>query len=188
MTEHPIIFTGPMVLAILADLKTQTRRVIVPQPTKGVVTEKYRPGEHLWVKETTHMLPCGTGVYSIDSVNVLERRPEYSFLDTDLARWWYSKRVCPSIFMPRWASRLTLEITEVRVQRVQDISNGDAIAEGAYVGEATICKTERGPHPREGFEALWDSLNAKRGRRFGECGFGWDVNPWVWALTFRRIN
>lgn len=79
----------------------------------------------------------------------------------------------PSIFMPRWASRLTLEITEVRVQRVQEISRGDAMEEGC-----PFANMADGPDPRDWFRDLWDSLNAKRGH-------GWDTNPWVWAITFR---
>lgn len=80
----------------------------------------------------------------------------------------------PSIFMPRWASRITLEITDVRVQRVQEISEDDARAEGVdYPG------TKAGPIAE--FAHLWDSINAKR-------GFGWDTNPWVWAITFKRVQ
>jgi hypothetical protein len=83
----------------------------------------------------------------------------------------------PSIFMPRWASRLTLKITDVRVERVQSISEEDAKAEGI---------TEDYPEHEcnsfaDGYRWLWDSLNAKR-------GYGWDVNPWVWALSFGRVD
>jgi hypothetical protein len=78
--------------------------------------------------------------------------------------------------MPRWASRITLEITAVRVERVQDISEGDAKAEGLqdwYGAEPAV--TNRGR-----FHAFWDSLNAKR-------GYEWDANPWAWVITFRRL-
>jgi hypothetical protein len=77
----------------------------------------------------------------------------------------------PSIYMPRWASRITLELTEVRVQRVQEISNEDAVAEG-------FPQVDGRTWGRLGFSQTWDSLNAKR-------GYGWDVNAWVWALTFK---
>jgi len=107
----------------------------------------------------------------------------------------------PSIHMPRWASRLTLEVTEVRVQKVQEITDSDALAEGVYqiladdghpLHRAAFDRSQTwgpdGPDreqkyagARDAFAALWDSLNAKR-------GYGWDVNPWVWALTFRRLS
>ncbi len=80
----------------------------------------------------------------------------------------------PSIYMPRWASRLNPEITEVRVQRVQKIADSpeDMLAEGV------TAVTEAAEHLAYEFKALWDSINAKR-------GFGWDVNPLVWAVTFK---
>lgn len=81
----------------------------------------------------------------------------------------------PSIFMPRWASRITLEITDVRVERVQGITEADAIAEGVE------WQTPGPERNRLRYRELWDSLNAKR-------GFGWDKNLWVWVLTFKRIK
>jgi hypothetical protein len=95
---------------------------------------------------------------------------------------------CPSIFMPRWASRITLEITDVRVQRVQEISLEDCLAEGIDVPGRermlTIGPINRAcdeAHCRAHFSQLWDSINAKR-------GFSWESNPWVWALTFKRLT
>lgn len=98
----------------------------------------------------------------------------------------------PSIFMPRWASRITLEITEIRVQRVQEISEEDAEAEGAARQFRTVIPVDGKPvgckRPysmplsfRAGFANLWDSINEKR-------GFGWESNPWVWAVSFKRIK
>ena len=81
----------------------------------------------------------------------------------------------PSIHMPRWASRILLEVTEVRVERVQDISEEDARVEGA---DCVALRCENVPTYRAGFSALWDSINAKR-------GLGWDANPWVWAVGLR---
>ena len=83
----------------------------------------------------------------------------------------------PSIHMPRWASRINLEITNVRVERVQDISVEDVIAEGVstQLREHDACVDLRGK-----FEALWNQINEQR-------GFGWDANPWVWVLDFKRI-
>jgi hypothetical protein len=101
-------------------------------------------------------------------------------------RWFglekYGGRWQPSIHMPRWASRITLELTEVRIQRLQEISEEDAKAEGV---EPCDCHCQEwaewcdgNPH-RHGFAALWRSTNAKRGH-------GWDTNPWIWAITFKR--
>jgi hypothetical protein len=91
-------------------------------------------------------------------------------------------------FMPRWASRITLEIESVRVERVKDISESDAIAEGVEVvpGEAAYRDYALGPNTwcndaRGSFQTLWDAINAAR-------GFGWDANPWVWVLEFRRVT
>jgi hypothetical protein len=90
-------------------------------------------------------------------------------------------RWTPSIYMPRWASRITLELTGVRVERLQDITEADAIAEG--VDAVTMADM-----PRQGtmnrytdFAHIWEKINAKR-------GYGWDANPWVWALTFKRVT
>lgn len=80
----------------------------------------------------------------------------------------------PSLFMPRWASRITLEITGVRVERLQAISEADAIAEG-YPNPH---KAER---PAMWFRRLWDSINAGR-------GYGWSVNPWVWVIEFQQVK
>jgi hypothetical protein len=85
----------------------------------------------------------------------------------------------PSIHMPRWASRITLEVTDVRVQRVQEISEEDAQAEGVI--QSCACSPDQEWNYRGGFLSLWHSIYAKH-------GFGWDVNPWVWAITFGRVN
>ena len=86
----------------------------------------------------------------------------------------------PSIFMPRWASRLTLEITGVRVEQVQDTSDEDAYVEG-ITEEQAIEHWYDGPQPALAFAELWDSINAKR-------GYGWDSNPWVWVVEFRKLD
>lgn len=98
-----------------------------------------------------------------------------------LPAWW--KR--PAIFMPRAASRITLELTSVRVERLQSISEDEARADGAHLvpGEGGGWKFDRGEQECdsavEAYRRLWDSLNADR-------GFGWDSNPWVWVVEFRR--
>jgi len=135
-------------------------------------------GDHLWVKEavkrgylphplTGEPTKNETAVYGADDAPCLE---ENGF---DLVPWWKGK-ACPSILMPRWASRITLEITDVRVERLQDISEDDAEAEGAhgYTNAAS---------PIDFFICLWNSLNTKR-------NFGWDMNPWVWVISFKRIE
>ena len=110
--------------------------------------------------------------------------PHYGDVDYDklaayndwLDRWWVRNR--PSIHMARWASRITLEVTNVRVERLQDISEDDAITEGV---KPSICGQDEHGHlyrHRTGFVRLWNDLNAKRGH-------GWDTNPWVWVIEFR---
>lgn len=85
------------------------------------------------------------------------------------------------VHMPRWTSRITLEITDVRVQRVQEISEEDAIAEGIQLNTLGPPATRGYYGPRNHFKHLWDSINAKR-------GYSWESNPWVWAVTFKRID
>jgi len=90
----------------------------------------------------------------------------------------------PSIHMPRWASRIMLEIVDVRVERVQDISFDDAMAEGIHfqvvTHDASWTATIKSD-PREGYAWLWNKLNAAR-------GYGWDVNPWVWVIEFKKLE
>jgi hypothetical protein len=103
--------------------------------------------------------------------------------ESAVAQWWklYGYRggcgmTVPPIHMPRWASRISLEITGVRVERVQDISEADALAEGV-----DRTNTSLPGYATERFRRLWDSINAAR-------GFGWEVNPWVWVIEFRRCG
>ena len=196
MKEHPIIFSGPMVRAILEDRKTQTRRVIKPQPEIVDKEPRYRkntwalwsdkipkykgglivscpygkPGDLLYVKETWRPIAS--------SEQLLYRADIYNVMAWDEFGKWH-----PSIHMPRWASRITLEITDVRVERVQEISEENAIAEGM---QGDIYGEDMGISPRVdshsvriNFMDLWDSINLKR-------GYGWDVNPWVWVLGFKK--
>lgn len=139
----------------------------------------YCPGDRLWVRETFwHWMGSEsrkTAVYKADGVWIdhgsgWTGKPKGEFLNPPK----------PAIHMPRWASRLTLTVTDVRVQRLQEISEEDAIAEGV-----TFERHHGGPdlHACDGIRAveaywsLWNSLNAER-------GFGWDTNPWVVAVTF----
>lgn len=224
MKERPILFSGPMVRALLAGAKTQTRRLVRPQP-KGrlnpwtdasepgdvyvdgrvpvmCVESRGRnkrdagelsllpvespygdPGDRLWVRETWLYVGPGSGSdlpeYVAERADPKNHKGEHCWYRGDPS--WdqgdpSSLRWTPSIFMPRWASRLTLEVTDVRVQRLQDITEEDATAEGVA---PQFKRKAHGPH-QQAFMELWDSLNAKRAT--------WDSNPWVWAVTFRRIE
>lgn len=225
MNDKPLLFTGDMIRALLREIeqpgagKTQTRRVIKPQPrwyeagdglpatwswaAKGAdnpnsknaglygnsaemgetafkqmlidVCPYGQPGDLLWVREgfrsrRVDKLP-GEVVYKAD-------HPGAATVPGSYGRSWK-----PSIHMPRWASRLTLRITDVRVERVQDISEADAIAEGINLKRAGAVQGESYGSawaPRL-FRELWDSINAAK-------GYGWKENPWVWVIEFEVIH
>lgn len=190
MRELPILFSGPMVKAILDGQKTMTRRVVKapvalldqvridPSDTSGRQLLKPCPfgvpGDRLWVRETwTSHSTCGSNPivhYAADG----EMRTIDVPAGTELT---FKDGNRPSIFMPRWASRLTLEVTAVRVERLHKISPEDAEQEGC-AGRTEMYGAQG---CRDVFRGLWDSLNAKR-------GFGWAENPWVWVVSFRRIK
>jgi hypothetical protein len=206
MKERPILFTGPMVRAILDGSKTQTRRIakeFAGRDDLDAILKRFpsqngcphgQPGDCLWVRETTHRRPMlnlltgeplapeyDGGAYTVDGVDVLT--PE----GFDIA-WWYSRKSCPSIHMPRWASRILLEITRVRVERLQDLSEADALAEGVEphdVSQFALHGTsveERAELHRQAavgpYSGLWNRIN----------GAGsWDANPWVWVVEFKRV-
>ncbi len=182
MKERPILFSGPMVRAILSGAKTQTRRIFKGTTEhKGRYNPEYvrvhqhaegwaqicpygKPGDRLWVKETfsAHGALGADGriVYRADVPG--EREPH--------GLHWK-----PSIFMPRVASRITLEIESVRVERLQDISADDCLAEGITADQAQLGSDASW---RAAYCRLWESIN----------GAGsWKLNPYVWAITFRRL-
>ena len=218
--ERPILFNGAMVRALLAGTKTQTRRVVTPQPDshpgmnctrlvfknrKGMplldeALEAVEPvlyrslcpygqtGERLWVRENGWQRP---ELSDRDLREGADTWPPYEYdaeplmcwEDGELKRFGWKRR--PSIHMPRWASRITLEITEVRVERLQDISEADARAEGITDGGCTKCGMPEpcdcaapAPSAREAFAHLWMSINGAD---------SWHANPWVWAVGFRRL-
>lgn len=191
MAEKPILFSGEMVRAILDGRKTQTRRVIKDLPenfpggirgdvslkevgefwclptSRGYKKMPYgKPGDLLWVRETFQWCSiCGTTNFRANSDGMCWQCSE------DLGKWQ------PSIFMPREASRLTLRVVGVRVERVQDIEPKDCIAEGIENFGSFPSATMY----REWFQQLWDSINAKR-------GYSWDSNPWVWVVEFEAVT
>lgn len=203
--ERPILFSGPMVRAILDGRKTVTRRVVKPQPEHvfarvGIRNESLalgvmRPdetfgqvmiegkhvrcpygssGDSLWVRETW----CWTAQPHHKNPDGCEYRADETDAGVVLTehRCWK-----PSIHMPRWASRITLEIESVRVERLQEIGWADAIAEGIKDPRRARIRVDRENGPVGKFRELWDSINSDR-------GFGWDVNPWVWRIQFRRLD
>ncbi|MFY1054705.1 hypothetical protein ACOQNP_24060 [Ectopseudomonas khazarica] len=227
MKERPILFSGPMVRAILSGQKTVTRRVVKPQPdflgsmtdpttpfkTLGaglhgqIVCPYGQPGDRLWVRETFALLgnedgccidwqdnlvkgdergaariyraSCPPGDYGLNQIPAkAEWKPDTEPMEYDGA--WR-----PSIHMPRWACRILLEVTAVRVELLQNISEEQALAEGA---RPEPCDHARqtcsdigcwGDTAKGAFGFLWESIN----------GAGsWDANPWVWVVEFKRVT
>lgn len=188
MKERPILFSGTMVRAILEGRKTQTRRLVKPAPIfcSNVGWEVFtprdgalpldqvacpygQPGDRLWVRETWAPNSVGSAIALI-----LKSAPQpgvyYAATHTGRVGW----RWRPSIHMPRWASRITLEVVAVRVQRLQDISRGDAMAEGC-----PFANMADGGDPRIWYSWLWNQINGDG---------SWDANPWVWVIEFKRVE
>ena len=240
--EKPIIFSGPMIRAILQGTKTQSRRVIKPQPDTshwkpgylkkakewrpmvqlGPVHHGYDPKiwclhnvgdsassvpftgrkcpygvprDRLWVRESYHLKSIGDDfielIYAangsgkshyIDDPRNEDTEKAMEILSRDNERDFLGYH--PSIHMPRWASRITLEVVSVRVERIQDISNTDIVAEGI-----TPADTKAVADPWDDFYCryqmsfieLWDTINKKR-------GYGWEKNPHVWVVEFKLLN
>ncbi len=192
MTDRPIIFSTPMILALLAGRKSQTRRVLKPQPPAE--TTVYMPaGSDLWLwadgKGAAETVPLryatGDRLYVREGHKLIDRHVDYraDWCAADQRRFWWR----PSIHMPRWASRLTLTVTDVRVQRLQEISEEDAIAEGLLVGVACDCAERELPvyawppsqtpffSATAAFCWLWCTLHSPD---------AWDRNDWVCAISF----
>lgn len=194
MKERGILFKGEMVRAILDGRKTQTRRVVTPQPVRrpipchwsgtgwaleGLPNDRGIKGcschpvksppygqtsDRLWVRET----------WAQDDDDILYYRAD--------SKKWTPGKWTPSIHMPRWASRTTLAIITVRVERLQDISEGDIVAEGVPMRKTAgmFAEDERLEYLLEDFINLWDSI-AKPGEQ-------WDDNPWVWVYEFKKLE
>lgn len=215
-SARPILYSGPMVRALLARHKTQTRRLVKPQPRRwsdeherqwhahaindgrtpewtwwegpphgpsmyhSVVCPYGVPGDLLWVRETcTWDVEARIWRYAADGASV-EAATGYRIETPSPNRW--PLLTVPSIHLPRAASRLTSKLTEIRVQRLQDISEADAKAEGAerlaMDDDGNFYQiADKGTY-RTGYAGLWNHINGERD------GADWDSNPWIWAITF----
>jgi hypothetical protein len=193
MKERPILFSAPMVRAILAGTKTQTRRILKPQPEDLGGSLKWKnfiiaipngawiacpygkPGDRIWVRETwTKISECPDVLYRATGDDPCR-----------CGKWK------PSIHMPRKASRITLEISSVRIERLSDITEADAQSEG--VESAALC--EHTHIPQNELTLSFQYLNTKTYRsgfiKAWEGLYGidsWDKNPWVWVIKFRRLG
>ncbi|MFC5372964.1 hypothetical protein ACFPIF_10390 [Brevundimonas faecalis] len=232
MIERPILFSDPMVRALLDGRKTQTRRVVKPMPKwaerfpickpegmtaghqiwwwdgelefVGVAQDcPYgQPGDRLWVREAWAPVPATAYRHSEGVQQVINPDdPDMAAIfaagwDRNIPKWK------PSIHMPRWASRILLEITDVRVERLQDISEADAAAEGLMTWQGQDCDGdprldgrlydftawgwEPPRHESDGwmtayaaYRDLWNHINGAS---------AWAANPWVWAVSFRVVD
>lgn len=241
MKERPILFRDPMVLAILAGRKTQTRPIIEPQPradqimcrnwskvmrqnpnaiygdgmTWTALTEDgkphdYRcpyglPGDLLWVQEEWRVGAwheesgciavdyradgyCRREWLHVDDEELFIRLWQQSSDDaraalgpSDRYKWAPGQSPCrwrPSIHMPRWASRILLEVISIRVERLQEISEADCAAEGAPFSYSGF-SPEDAPDWRGWYRSLWEQINGSG---------AWDANPWVWVIEFKRVQ
>jgi hypothetical protein len=196
--ERGILFSAPMVLTLLADTKTQTRRAVKPQPSphsgrSGIevwhrrprpglllhpVTSEMaqycpygQPGDRLWVRETWR----ASLAYDLSPPRdiPLDSPILYEAGDGTLPSA-NAGRKRPGMFMPRWATRILLDVTEVRVERLQEISEADARAEGVGGLDAHARS-----NPVDAYQALWNQINGDG---------AWDVNPWVWVVAFKRTT
>lgn len=206
--ERPILFSGEMVRAILEGRKTQTRRIVKLQPA-AIVQDSFGRfatdngysftgyiecpygvvGDQLWVRETWRTEERASdmvdGVLFQDGTfRPIEDSGAAAILWIDAhANGKYGDDWRSAMFMPRWASRITLEITGVRVERLQDITEEDAKAEVASERPAhgkIVGNLGRAGHWqfRQGFRELWDEINGKRA--------SWGSNPWVWVVEFKK--
>lgn len=193
MTDHPISFRADMVRAIFDGRKTVTRRVLKPQSAtlhdKTETVLKWRVGDRLWVREAWRVsrdLDPLSGK-KIETQSILGR-DEPVWDEADAARSTipcappWAGRYRHARFMPRWASRLTLIVEDVRVERLHDITEEEAQAEGARPAFTRTSDPEwpvtSTPSYRWGFEELWRDINGRG---------AWEENPWVAAISFRPV-
>ncbi|WP_391529904.1 hypothetical protein [Photorhabdus akhurstii] len=202
MTEKPIIFNGEMVRAILSGRKTQTRRIFKQAVGQGLKERVFKlqcplgkVGDRLWVRETwahyqtINYRSCtdgrsfsevsdGLAAYRADGFESISEMKDHirlmSECDFECVEVRDDKWI-PSIHMPRWASRITLEITDIRVEKLNEISEEDAIAEGVTAG---ICPGYENIMHRVAFRELWESI-------YGPGSFD---DKWVWVIEFKRME
>ena len=179
MKELPIRYLAPMVRAVLDGSKTQTRRIVKPQSSYG------RPGDRLWVQEAWRV----SSAHDDLPVCALPRGLTIEYLADGPGI--FDGKTRPSSHMPQWASRITLEVTGVRVQRLQDISETDAQAEGiaelplqagqpgAWWSADPVQPALHGRTPVDAFRLLWESIYGQR---------SWSDNSMVWAISFKLIH
>lgn len=206
MKERPILFSGAMVRVLLNGKKTQTRRIVKPQPErndKGTLMwgtgrrtgmQRFgvdgldvppgvfarcpygKPGDRLWVREAFMHEPAD---YCWEASVSIPCRPAVTTYRADYPNSQPGEGWKPSIHMPRALSRITLEITAVRVERLQGISAADALAEGVNVHPDFHGKPDTSIYgPVQAYRDLWEQINGPD---------SWDANPWVWAVEFRRL-
>lgn len=205
MTDRPILFSAPMVRAIIAGRKTQTRR-IARRPTDHFHTDYTDPviadgraywtghsgsrrpiprchavGDRLWVRESLDLCRDGRVDLPIWSAGYRADGADLDLTAPGLLAWveGYERRLVPSIHMPRSASRITLDVTDLRVERLHDISEADALAEGVPSSDGEpgpMGPTRMVVEARNEFEHLWRHINGPG---------SWEANPWVAAYTFR---
>ena len=196
MKERPVLFSAPMVRAILDGRKTQTRRIAkvtdkdckpgMITPLAGFVPRTIanhisycpygKPGDRLWVRETFKQHDEVIS-YKADGTWITDFQHTGGINPHENITW------IPSIHMPRNASRILLEITGVRVERLQDISECDAKAEGSYVcdyfGRRLLDQSSNQGCYKWGYRSIWESLNGSG---------SWDLNPWVWVVEFKTLE
>ncbi|SDC64890.1 hypothetical protein SAMN05428966_10241 [Massilia sp. PDC64] len=188
MNERGILFSAPMVHALLAGTKTQTRRAVKGREGSVLTDSRSpygRPGDRLWVRESFFAWGRWGRHFNekkqrdewrfADMTRECSHAYQYAADDPDLpvekgrsaTPGWYAR---PALFMPRVASRILLEVVSVRVERLQTISEHDAVAEGIE---------RSGGNPVDSYRSLWEQIN----------GTGsWDDNPWIWVVEFRRVE
>lgn len=202
--ERPILFSAPMVRAILEGRKTVTRREVKRQAALDCLAAGFepaflalpgnsdlcpygKPGDRLWVRETWYCdhfeVQKGPYLQPVDMYDLDQSREdgELVYAADGLAPYEQEQPTWkPSIHMPRWVSRILLEITAVRVERLQDISRADIRAEGLQC-PPELASDDVSPNYRDWYPAAWREL-------WESTGGNWEANPWVWVVEFKRVT